>query len=636
MNHLRGPALLAATLVLLPQAVAGAQPVNRAAAGRLGASAPTAAAAGPSVWKRYNVRLTRGKWVSVGTRVLSAGSEWTVKLQLTLDLDSATGSQIRGQNTSIHWVRRGWGEQSRNGGDDPTSAADNAIAVHNDRTYQQSNELSLAGGGPLDYQVKVGGSGTVLATLLVFKAIKWGGTSCPLVVTLCSIIGPAAPANPVSHATQATPQAAVSAEPTEPTLPTDAAGAAGDGVVDGIASGLFNSAAAAILSQLAQASLEGYLLVFRWATTWYLTFTISPAALAGTIDPGLQGLISYLAALVMVLSLLATAMRVMWRRSGAVLADSGAGLLKAVIVIGGSWSGLGLLWTLSDRLTEALAPAAANINVAPIEAIAANAATGVLGLPILIILMSGIGFLLSLAMALVMVFRLAAVVILALLLPIAAAGAPGTVTAGWLPKLLGWILSLVFLRPMVAFIYRVGFEFIAGGDDGNPAILTQLGTVSASLPAAAGNGLVTMLVGMMTLLVAVFALPVLLKLTTWMFGGGPGGGSGAGLAMASLGTTGALHAMGRRRATGQQTSIENDLPGPAPTGGGPVPPPTGPAATPTGGAAAASGAVGGATVAAAATPAGVGVIALAAAAKAVHTTAQAGRKTAGLLAEANE
>ena len=81
-----------------------------------------------------------------------------------------------------------------------------------------------------------------------------------------------------------------------------------------------------------------------------------------------------------------------------------------------------------------------------------------------------------------MLFRLAAVVVLALLLPIAAAGSPGTTTRGWLPKVVGWLLALIFLRPMVAAIYRIGFEFLAGGNDGDPATVAALGDPAAGLP----------------------------------------------------------------------------------------------------------------------------------------------------------
>jgi hypothetical protein len=248
-------------------------------------------------------------------------------------------------------------------------------------------------------------------------------------------------------------------------------------------------------------------------------------------------------------------------------------VFKAVLVIGGAWAALGVAWRLADQLTTALAPSAANISADPI--LDTGAVLAGPGLAVLVICLSAVGFVLSLGAALMMIFRLAAVVVLALLLPIAAAGSPGTTTRGWLPKVIGWLLALIFLRPMVAAIYRIGFEFMAGGNDGDPQTVPALGDAGggiADLPAAAADGLLTMVVGMMTLLVAMLALPVLLRLFTWMFGGGPGGG-GAGLAAASLAANGAIMARGLRSSNAAQhaQTLSADL-GPTPPAGGPTVP----------------------------------------------------------------
>ena len=95
-----------------------------------------------------------------------------------------------------------------------------------------------------------------------------------------------------------------------------------------------------------------------------------------------------------------------------------------------------------------------------------------------------------------------------------------------------------------------------------------------------------MVVGMMTLLVAMLALPVLLRLFTWMFGGGPGGG-GAGLAAASLAANGAIMARGLRSSNASQhaQTLSADL-GPTPPAGGPgVPSGPMPGGMPSGGSA---------------------------------------------------
>ena len=506
-------------IAVLVGAPAGAVPTPGAA--------PTGS--GPDVWKRYDVTIDRGAWQTLATHTIPAGDTWTVSLQLTLDLDSATGSPIRGRNTSIGWARLGWGGQSVNGSADLTGATDNAIAERNDTRYQHLAQHTLAGGGPLAWRVKVGGTGTVTATLLVFKAIRGAPSAgCPPLLPAC--------------------------------LAADIAGGIA-GLVSGGVGGMVESAAESMLGVVARGVLEAYLIVFRYATTWWLNIDMSPTALVGAIDPGFRATIAYIASFILVLSLLSAAIQTMWRRDGTVVGDAATGLFKAVLVIFGAWGVLGVLWALSDQLTDALAPSAANIDVDPVLALGTLAAGP--GLAILVILISLVGFVVSLGVALMMVFRVASAVILALLLPIAAAGAPGTSTRGWLPKVTGWLLALIFVRPMVAAIFRIGFEFLAGGNDpDNAALVAQMGKSSDpdTVPAAASAGLMTLLVGVMTLLVAVFALPVLLKLFSWVFGAGAVGMGGGGLALASLGMQGAM-LRGRSQGAAQHANRAGRGPG---------------------------------------------------------------------------
>ena len=567
--------LLISGSVSLSRSPAEAAPAHAAASTANGA----ADGSGPAVWKRYDVKVERGAWQQVGVHTLPKGSTWTVSLQMTLNLDSATGSEIRGQNTSIGWVRKGWGGQSRAGSQDSTGASDNAIAVDNDARYQHLAEHSLSGGGPLEFRVKVGGHGTVNASLLVFKVIKGTpSSSCPPLIPVCAVLG------------------------------------IGAGLVED-AGGMVESAAQTMLGVVANSFLQAYLLLFRYSTTWWLDLSMTPQALVGAVDSGFRGTVMFVAAFVMVLGLLSAAIQTVWRRDGSVVADTAAGLFKAILVIFGAWSVLGVLWTLADQLTAALAPSAQNIDVDPVLGLSTALASATTGLPVLVIIISAIGFIASLGMALLMVFRLASAVILFLLLPIAAAGAPGTSTRGWLPKVTGWLLALIFLRPTVAAIYRIGFEFMAGGNDpANATLIQQMGQAGDpdSIPAAAADGLMTMLVGVMTLLVATFALPVLLRLFSWMFGS-PAGVGGAGLALASLGAQGALMRRSSNAAS-QSAQLDDALapqPGPpAPGGGGSQAGaglPTGPSGSgPVSGAAASSAGGGSAAAAGTATGAGAG------------------------------
>ena len=118
---------------------------------------------------------------------------------------------------------------------------------------------------------------------------------------------------------------------------------------------------------------------------------------------------------------------------------------------------------------------------------------------------------LSLVQWVLMAMRQAGLLVLAAMLPLAAAGSLTRSTRGWLDKVIVWSLAMVAYKPAAAFIYYLGFTYM-------------------SSPSAVDAGSVaTMATGIMVLLLAVVALPVLLKFFAWsgtQIGGGGGGGSG--------------------------------------------------------------------------------------------------------------
>ncbi|TKG61515.1 hypothetical protein [Prauserella endophytica] len=107
--------------------------------------------------------------------------------------------------------------------------------------------------------------------------------------------------------------------------------------------------------------------------------------------------------------------------------------------------------------------------------------------------------------------RQAGILILAAMIPLAASGSLNDSTKTWWPKLATASLALVAYKPMAAFIYMIGFTFMGEGQD-----------------------LATVMVGVMVLFLALFALPALLKFFSWaetrVSGGGGGGAAFAGAA----------------------------------------------------------------------------------------------------------
>jgi hypothetical protein len=174
-----------------------------------------------------------------------------------------------------------------------------------------------------------------------------------------------------------------------------------------------------------------------------------------------------------------------------------------------------------------------------------------------------IAIVLSLVQAVLMLFRQAALVILAGVLPLAAAGSIAPMTRPWVRKVTGWMLALICYKPAAAAVYAAAF--------------TLIGT---------GRSLRTVLMGFVMLLLSVLMLPALMKFFTWTTGSiaTPGGGGGQLLNAATMGAiaVGAIRSSGASGAQGQAANIDSNL-GPPPSGGGSAAPPNEPPSGPSGG-----------------------------------------------------
>ena len=112
-----------------------------------------------------------------------------------------------------------------------------------------------------------------------------------------------------------------------------------------------------------------------------------------------------------------------------------------------------------------------------------------------------------------MLFRQAALVILAGVLPLAAAGTVAPMTRTWIRKVTSWMLALICYKPAAAAVYAAAFTMIGSG--GSPR---------------------TMLMGFVMLALSVVTLPALMKFFTWTTGSIAGtGGGGQLLGAAAMG-----------------------------------------------------------------------------------------------------
>ena len=337
----------------------------------------------------------------------------------------------------------------------------------------------------------------------------------------------------------------------------------------------FGSVLQSMIAEVARGAAE---LVVTTATWWVETDSVDPR------DPAVvaaQGATRDLILIILVASVLVQSIRLILSRKGEPLIMVATGLIRYAVV-----SALGLVILQSalragDALAAQLLDGAANNFALLMQQVLVDGDA-----TFLVLLVSLIAAVLSLVQWVLMAMRQAGLLVLAAMLPLAASGSLTRSTRGWLDKLIVWLIAMVAYKPAAAFIYYIGFSYLS------------------SPSAAEGGSTATMITGIMVLLLAVIAMPVLLKFFAWsgtQISGGVGNGSGF------LGAAGAIamsQGHGAGGAVGRAATIEASGPGSYATFGGQTAPggaafsggPVGPGAA--AGAGSAGAALGGAAAAA--------------------------------------
>ena len=201
-----------------------------------------------------------------------------------------------------------------------------------------------------------------------------------------------------------------------------------------------------------------------------------------------------------------------------------------------------------------------------------------------------------------MLVRVGVVTIFAGLLPLAAAGTSTQTGMEYFKRMTSWLLAFVLYKPTAATVYASAFLMIGDGKDAT-----------------------SVLAGLFMLVLAIVALPALLRLITPMVGAAVAAGAGAGGGMAAAGM---VMASGARMSGGGGGG--GGFRGAGPTGGGQRPGllPGGASGSPVGGSGPHPTPTGGGSAAAGAASAGAGAGAGAGAASAGLQAVQAGVQAA--------
>ena len=164
---------------------------------------------------------------------------------------------------------------------------------------------------------------------------------------------------------------------------------------------------------------------------------------------------------------------------------------------------------------------------------------------LLVIILGIIAILASVFQIVLMVARGGLLVILTGILPLAASATNTEMGKAWFKKCVGWLIAFILYKPAAAIVYAAAFQ-LAGTDVFQDD----------------GSGLLSLLTGLMLMIIALFALPALMRFVTPMVGAVAGGG-GAALAGAALGSLPSGAASVGRMASGSGSGGGGSSNGPA-------------------------------------------------------------------------
>src|ERR1039457_16791 len=303
------------------------------------------------------------------------------------------------------------------------------------------------------------------------------------------------------------------------------------------------SAAGDVLGGIAQAINSGVVGVVENTAPWWVRIP-SPNLAAEPAVAHLQQWLLPVTVAVAVAGVIAAGARMAIRRRANPLLDVTGGLLALaaattlgtvvpalLLKAGDSWSawilGVSTGGQFTQRLTETLT-------------LGGSAA------PAVALIFGTIAIVLSIVQAVLMLFRQAALIILAGVLPLAAAGSIAPMTRTWIRKVSSWMLALIFYKPAAAAVYATAFTMIGSG-----------------------GSFQTVLMGFVMLLLSVLALPALMKFFTWTTGaiaGSGGGGQLLGAAAVGAVALGAMPSRSGGSAAQDQAAFMNSRLGSPPGG----------------------------------------------------------------------
>ncbi|MHB9004716.1 MAG: hypothetical protein ACYC6C_11755, partial [Coriobacteriia bacterium] len=208
------------------------------------------------------------------------------------------------------------------------------------------------------------------------------------------------------------------------------------------------------------------------------------------------------------------------------------GLVRLIIVAGAGVGIVALLVQAADAFSVWIIDRATDCNLAAGDStcfgrnisnlLVLTTSGGPAGTPglgaLLVIILGVIAIIVAVAQIVLMLARGGMLVVLTGILPLSAAAAmSGESGKGWFNKNVAWLIAFILYKPAAAIIYAAAFQ-LAGTD-----VFKDDGT-----------GLISVITGLMMMILALVALPALMRFVTPMVGAMAGGAGGGMLAAAGV------------------------------------------------------------------------------------------------------
>ena len=228
-----------------------------------------------------------------------------------------------------------------------------------------------------------------------------------------------------------------------------------------------------------------------------------------------------------VVSIIIGGIRMAWEQRAEPGRDTIRSLLTLIVVAGAGVTIVGLLVAAADSFSVWLLNGSTNCDVTAdsacfgenmlnLLALTTNPATGGLG-SLLIIILGLIAVLATAFQIVLMVARGGMLVILTGILPLAASATNTEMGKHWFRKCVSWLVAFILYKPAAAIVYAAAFQLVGTDvfqDD--------------------GSGLLAVLTGLMLMIIALFAMPALMRFVTPMVGAMAAGGGGGALAVGAM------------------------------------------------------------------------------------------------------